>query len=105
MLKPIIYVSWEMHYDTPLQDPADGCSFHLTEQDSEKYIRNYWKNMEDLIWTDYSKPIGLPIKALAGLKLYNLVTRFTEQLHGFRLDEESFQRAKETRELVLVGIK
>lgn len=99
-LQELIYIGWEEFGKDGLVKP-DGCSVHLTEEDSSRYLQNYWESMKDSVWENYSRPMSRSIKVLASPKLYALTIRFSNELGGFRLDEDSATQAKESGELIL----
>ena len=38
----------------------DGYSLHLTNEDRDEYIREYWDSMPDDVQHEYSRPSGSP---------------------------------------------
>lgn len=47
----------------------DGISVHLTDNDRQLYIQNYWRKMPDSIPDEYSRPIEGKVKHVDCLDL------------------------------------
>lgn len=41
----------------------DGFSLHLTEEDRQAFIKEYWERMPDSVPDEYSRPDGTPYRA------------------------------------------
>ncbi len=57
----------------------DGFSLHMTDEDREAFIKEYWDSMPKKAPDEYSRPAGTPYKA--------------------EVDEEVFQKVKEAFKL------
>lgn len=71
-LEEVIYVSWE-ESERGWGTSPDGCSLHLTIEDSKVFKKKYWAKMPDEVPDVYSRPAGKPVKAYATGALYKMI--------------------------------
>jgi len=80
-LEEVIYVSWE-ESERGWGVRPDGCSLHLTAEDSKEFVKGYWSRMPDYVPDEYSRPAGRPVKAYVSKTLYEMIK---ESENGIRL--------------------
>ncbi|MFH1589563.1 MAG: hypothetical protein ABIB43_03285 [archaeon] len=80
-LEEVIVVEWE-ESERDWGTRPDGCSLHLTIEDSKQYVKEYWDRMPDEVPDEYSRPIGEPYKEKVDEKLYEQVAKSKQ---GIRL--------------------
>jgi hypothetical protein len=59
----------------------DGSSLHLTKQDVDKYVKDYWNKMPDVTPDEYSRPDGQPFLVTVNEEVYK---RVLESKFGIR---------------------
>ena len=86
-LEEVIYVSWE-ESERGWGTRPDGCSLHLTEDNFQTFLKEYWDRMPEQVPHEYSRPAGKPVIAYASQSLYKGIQ---ESGNGLRLwqNEES----------------
>ncbi|MBI2047775.1 MAG: hypothetical protein HYT27_01415 [Parcubacteria group bacterium] len=65
----------------------DGYSLHLTDEDREQYIKDYWKQMPNEVPDEYSRPDGTPYSCLINTKTYRQIKK---SKNGIRLFSEDY---------------
>ncbi len=51
----VLYMAWEESERGGGGERHDGCSLHLTAEDSEAFIKEYWAGMPDAVPDEYSR--------------------------------------------------
>ncbi len=80
-MKKVIKQRWmesELHWGIR----PDGYSLHLTADDLEKYINEYWKSMPKEVPNEYSRPEGNSIIVEVNEKIYKKIQK---SKNGIRL--------------------
>ncbi len=80
-LEEVVYVSWE-ESEKGWGTRPDGCSLHLTPEDFQRFLKQYWNDMPKSVPDEYSRPAGNPVTAYANQELYK---RIQQSEHGLRL--------------------
>ena len=82
-LRPVIYMSWE-ESERNWGIRPDGCSLHITENDYEKFEKDYWETMKKTYGNrapdEYSKPAGRPVTVSVSEKLYEKIKNSVDGL-------------------------
>lgn len=95
-LEEAIYVSWE-ESERGWGVRPDGCSLHLTKEDSKIFEREYWDGMPDYVPDEYSRPAGRPVKVYVDKTLYE---KIKESGNGIRLWSSQEGKAVKNKQLV-----
>jgi hypothetical protein len=53
----------------------DGYSLHVTDEDRRSFVKEYWKEMPDVVPDEYSRPDGTPYLIEVNEETYKLVKR------------------------------
>ena len=80
-LEEIVYVSWE-ESERGWGTRPDGCSLHLTEDNFQTFLKEYWNRQPSEVPDEYLRPAGKPVIAYASTSLYK---RIQERDNGLRL--------------------
>lgn len=59
-MKPIIKQEWNK-VKRGYGNKPDGHSLHLTMEDRNKYVEEYWRNMPDEVPDEHSRPYNHPV--------------------------------------------
>jgi len=71
----------------------DGASLHLTQDDANEYLNEYWAHMPVEVPTEYSRNDGVVGKLVAiGLNLYRRLN--LSKKHGIRLWQVDLRNAR-----------
>ncbi len=63
---------------------SDGCSLHLSIEDRDSYVRDYWSTMPDEAPDEYERPEGEPYAVYIEKELYDQVAQSS---NGIRLSK------------------
>ena len=69
----------------------DGASLHLTNDDYETYVKEYWNKMPDEVPDEYSRPATSPKIIDVDDEIYNKIKR---SKNGIRLWEHEYHEVK-----------
>jgi predicted metal-dependent peptidase len=94
-LEQIIYVSWE-ESERGWGTRPDGCSMHLTREDYQKYLNNYWKNMPKEVPDEYERPAGNPIHSFVSKNIYNKIKK---SQYGIRIYQSELSEIRKKEEI------
>jgi len=61
----------------------DGYSLHLTDNDREAYIRDYWDSMPDSVPDEYSRPDGTPYLCPVNEETWNEIKASKNGIRSF----------------------
>lgn len=93
-LENVILVEW-IESERGWGTRPDGYSLHLTKDDSNKYIAEYWNSMPDVTPDEYSRPEETVIVKVTN-KLYNIIK---EGENGIRVYNSKFSEYKKSGDL------
>lgn len=69
----------------------DGASLHMTNQDRDTYIKEYWDTMPDDVPDEYSRPAGSPALIEVDDDTYDKVK---QSKNGIRLWSDAYRQLK-----------
>lgn len=70
---PVVRVNWT-ESERGWGERPDGYSFHLTKEDAEAYIKEYWDKMPKEVPDEYSKP-GEPLLSQVNAKTFRKIKK------------------------------
>lgn len=74
----------------------DGCSLHLTIEDYNLFLEDYWADMPDSAPDEYSRPDGNLKIVKVSSEIYG---RVKETLNGIFVWEREFNKLKESKDI------
>lgn len=75
----------------------DGCSLHLTIEDRNLFVKNYWDLMPREVPDEYERPEGNPFRIEVSRKLYNQIKKSDE---GLRLYQHNVRELIKSNDLL-----
>jgi len=76
----------------------DGCSIHLTKEDYEKYVKEYWAGMPKEVPDEYERPDGNLREVVVSEKIFKKLKKLKS--NGFRYWKSEFRELKEKNEIL-----
>jgi hypothetical protein len=98
-LEEAVFVCWE-ESEAGWGTRPDGCSLHLSVEDSQRYIKDYWKRMPKQVPDEYSRPASSSQKVLVSRSIYGKIKRATKSRpYGLRLFEDELNKLEKEKQL------
>lgn len=93
-LEEVVCVSWE-ESERGWGERPDGCSLHLTRDDYQTFLKQYWDSMPGGVPDEYSRPAGEPVTAHVSRDLYKRIQESGKGLRLWQDEEVELSRRKE----------
>ena len=100
-LEEITYLNWE-ETERGWGTRPGGCSLHLSEEDSKRFVQAYWDGMPDSVPDEYSRPTSTPshlfgktVKAYVSNRLYKQIKASKRGIRLWRHEEDEAVKNKD----------
>ena len=82
--KPVVYQAW-WESERGWGERPNGYSLHLSVEDCEQFIKEYWDSMPNYVPDEYSRPYGDPKVRMVIERIYlQLIELKAKGKNGFR---------------------
>lgn len=89
--KYIVHVMTWTEYERGWGCRSDGASLHLTKEDMDQFIKEYWATQSEEVPNEYSKEDGNPFELQVSEDLYNKVK---STINGLWLLQTDYSKLK-----------